>query len=218
MTGLDRNEDEIKALEVGATDFIKKPPVPKIVSARVKNILKLQKVTHELFIMSRTDPLTGAFNRRHFMETGAAELNRSSRYGSTFSMIMLDIDHFKSINDTYGHDIGDKALIEAVQIINKALRTEDTLGRFGGEEFCILLPETSQKSAIKVAERIRSDIEANKIHTDKGALKFTVSCGVSQLNTTNNSLEKIIKKADNALYNSKKTGRNRTTAAEEIQD
>jgi PleD family two-component response regulator len=119
LTANSSNEDEEYGLEIGATDFIRKPVSPRIVSARVSNILNLQQATRKLELIASTDPLTGAFNRRHLDLVGINELSRSKRYNSSFNILMLDIDHFKAVNDSYGHDIGDEALIETVTVIKK---------------------------------------------------------------------------------------------------
>jgi len=213
MTGRDTNEDEVRGLDEGATDFIKKPPVPQVVYARVRNTLKLQAMTNELIVMARTDPLTGTFNRRHFIETGDAEIKRSVRYEAIFSMMMLDIDHFKNVNDTYGHDVGDVAIKATVKAIQEALRTEDTLGRLGGEEFAVILPETNLDNSAVVAERIRQSIEDIDIPTPQGDLKFTISIGISELDIGDKAIDTLLKRADEALYIAKEQGRNRVIKA-----
>jgi PleD family two-component response regulator len=133
LTAKNSNEDEEYGLEIGATDFIRKPISPKIVSTRVSNILSLQKATRKLELIASTDPLTGAFNRRQLDAVGINEISRSQRYKSTFTTLMLDIDHFKAVNDTHGHGVGDEALIETVTVIRNIIRHEDTLFRLGGE-------------------------------------------------------------------------------------
>ena len=129
---------------------------------------------------------TGLFNRRHFFTLANIELERSERYLHPLALIMLDIDHFKIINDTYGHPLGD-IILEAIALRCKdAMRKIDILGRYGGEEFFILLPETDQKRAVKVAERLRQNIAESKIQTEKGMMQVTISLGISLLNLIKN--------------------------------
>jgi len=209
ITGSNTNEDEERGLEVGATDFIRKPISPKIVYARVSNILKLQSATRKLELLASTDPLTGAYNRRHFLDTGNVELGRSKRYKQPFTVLMLDIDHFKAVNDTYGHSVGDDALKRTVLVILEALRSEDTLGRIGGEEFAVICPQTDSPNAAMVAERIRESIAKISIETPLGPLDFTMSIGVSEGVAEDNDIEDALKRADSALYDAKEQGRNR---------
>ncbi len=213
LTGSDSTEDEERGLDVGAVDFIRKPISPGIVRLRTTNILKLLTATRKLERLASTDPLTGAYNRRHFFEAGSAELHRSRRYEHHLSFLMLDIDHFKSVNDTYGHGIGDEALKKTVSVIDDILRDEDTLGRMGGEEFAIMLPQTDLDEAFIVAERIRNAIEGIVIDTPSEPLRFTISIGVSTSIDTDEDIEKTLTRADKSLYAAKEQGRNRVIAA-----
>lgn len=212
LTANSNNEDEERGLEIGAVDFIRKPMSQKIVSTRVANILKLQAATRKLELLALTDPLTGAFNRRHFLQSGSIELQRSKRYKHTFTVLMLDIDHFKAVNDTYGHSIGDEALKKTVSVIDGLLRGEDTLGRLGGEEFAILCPQTDKLKATKVAERIRDSISRIVIDTPSDPLSFTMSIGLSEGTDHDGEIEDALKRADDALYEAKEMGRNRVVA------
>ena len=213
LTGSSTNEDEELGFNIGATDFIRKPISAKIVVARASSILKLRAATRELERLAATDPLTGAFNRRRFLEVGNAELRRSKRYKHTFSVLMLDIDHFKAVNDTYGHGIGDTALKETVTAIQDAMREQDTLGRLGGEEFAVIVPETDTEDAAAVAERIRGSIAQIVIDTPDEPLSFTVSIGVSECDDDDDSVDDALTRADNALYDAKEQGRNRVVCA-----
>ncbi|MFT5974740.1 MAG: diguanylate cyclase (GGDEF)-like protein [Gammaproteobacteria bacterium] len=209
LTANSSNEDEEYGFEIGATDFIRKPISPKIVSARVSNILSLQLTTRKLELIASTDPLTGAFNRRHLNLVGTNELSRSRRYNSTFTLLMLDIDHFKAVNDTYGHDVGDEALIETVAVIKNTIRSEDFLFRLGGEEFAVMLPETAKLAAFDTAERIRIAISKIVIQTPIDPLSFTISIGIAENTSEDNGIDLILKRADEALYQAKLSGRNR---------
>lgn len=166
------------------------------------------------------DALTGVHSRRHFEVRLDQELERRSRYGETLSMIMLDIDHFKQINDTYGHHVGDIALREIASILARTIRATDYCARYGGEEFVILLPHTGYKKTMVLAERLRKRIAAHTFLADGGTpLNLMVSLGVSSL--TGDSLKKrredLIREADNALYIAKTTGRNRTCVSSQLE-
>jgi diguanylate cyclase (GGDEF)-like protein len=127
-------------------------------------------------------------------------------------MLMMDIDHFKRVNDTHGHDVGDEVLRELATTSLKALREADILGRLGGEEFAVLLPETEAAAAMDVAERLRRAVENSPIETNGGALAITVSIGAACMDTTTGSVEELLKRADVALYEAKQTGRNKVVA------
>jgi len=209
LTANSTNKDEEHGLEIGASDFIRKPISPQIVRTRVANILKLQAATRQLELLASTDPLTGAYNRRHFMESGNNELLRSNRYKHPFTVLMLDIDHFKAVNDTHGHQIGDDALKETVRVIEDTLRGEDTLGRIGGEEFAVLLPETDVARAGLLAERIRIAISEIKIETLTEPLTFTMSIGMTEVRAGDTTMDELLKRADEGLYQAKEQGRDR---------
>ena len=209
LTANSTNEDEEHGLEIGATDFIRKPISPKIVSARVSNILKLQQATKKLKLIASTDPLTGAFNRRHLDIVGINEISRSKRYNNAFTILMLDIDHFKVVNDTYGHDVGDEALIETVTVIKNTIRNEDLLFRLGGEEFAVILQGTTRLAAFGLAERVRIAISEIVIKTPIEPLSFTMSIGVAENTPQDIEIEAVLKRADEALYEAKSSGRDR---------
>jgi diguanylate cyclase (GGDEF)-like protein len=162
--------------------------------------------------LATTDPLTGALNRRHFMELMSREQRRAERYNAVFSMLMIDIDHFKRVNDTYGHQTGDQAIQAMADACQKALRPTDLLARYGGEEFIITLVHTDQVGAAKVAERLRESVSEIELPTEQGVLKFTISVGVSTF-FKRSLLEEIIGRADQALYQAKTSGRNRVCLA-----
>ena len=212
LTASTSNEDEEHGLEIGAVDFIRKPISAQIVRTRASNILKLQAATRKLELLASTDSLTGAFNRRHFMETGNNEIRRSERYDHPFTVLMLDIDHFKAVNDTHGHGVGDDALKKTVEVIQQTLRREDTLGRLGGEEFAVMLPETNMSRAALLAERIRFAISEIIIDTPTGPLTFTMSIGVSQGTEGDTKIDDVLKRADAGLYKAKEQGRNQVVA------
>jgi diguanylate cyclase (GGDEF)-like protein len=161
----------------------------------------------ELVEQARTDPLTGAMNRRAMEEVALREVSRSVRHGSPLSAIMIDIDHFKRLNDARGHAAGDRALRELVRLVNTELRSPDLFARVGGEEFTILLPDTPVSAGILTAERVRLAIEALETSFETGSIKFTVSVGVAQLDPAR-GWEEMIKRADAAMYEAKGHGGN----------
>ncbi|MEQ8506112.1 MAG: diguanylate cyclase [Rhodospirillales bacterium] len=171
----------------------------------------------ELLSLATTDDLTGANNRRHFMERAELEVHRLRRHKVPFSIALLDLDLFKQVNDTHGHQAGDDVLKEAVKRWQKGRRPFDTLGRIGGEEFAILLPGADAGAAMTVAERLRSVIAEQSIETADGPIKVTVSIGVAEADDADGTIEGTMGRADAALYHSKNAGRNRVTKASPIR-
>ncbi|MBA4369866.1 MAG: hypothetical protein C0403_19735 [Desulfobacterium sp.] len=155
------------------------------------------------------DPLTGAYNRRAYDRNIENEMSRYLRYKRPFSMLLLDVDHFKKINDTYGHTIGDKCLKEIIKRIKPALRDTDFLARYGGEEFIVILPETGGEIAKEAAERMRSIVENIEFLHKKELVKITISIGVTQVLPSDETHETIFHRTDQALYKAKNSGRNR---------
>ncbi len=158
------------------------------------------------------DMLTGAYNRRAFEEARERELARSQRHGTALAVLLLDLDHFKQINDHYGHAFGDRVLRQAAQTIKTVLRIEDTLGRIGGEEFCVLLPQTDREEVAKIAERIRSAVAAQITDYNGQQARVTVSIGVAMADAQTRDWETVFQAADQALYRAKQEGRNRIAA------
>ncbi len=168
----------------------------------------------ELEYLARFDPLTGVANRRHFVEMVEAEMARSSRYGKQLSLLMVDIDQFKEINDVYGHQAGDLILRVLCETCKIVLRAFDIVGRWGGDEFAILLPETPPAIAPRVAERLRDAIENTVVDLETHSpLRFSVSIGCASRNASDNNLDTLLNVADKALYDAKRTGRNRVCVA-----
>lgn len=164
---------------------------------------------------AHTDYLTGVFNRRHFFELAERELARSARYQSPFAVMMIDIDYFKSINDTWGHSVGDLVLQQVSQLIRDTLRSVDIFGRIGGEEFAAVIVETDGDSAVEIAQRLCSTVADARIVPQEGVcVQVTLSIGVSAMNGRNLSFENLLGEADQALYRAKQVGRNRAMASE----
>ncbi|HSH72290.1 MAG TPA: PAS domain S-box protein [Methylophilaceae bacterium] len=173
------------------------------------DVTDVKELNEKLERQARTDFLTGAHSRGYFYELASIELSRAQRYGNTFALMILDIDHFKTINDQYGHDAGDRALKMFVEVLKQTLRDIDMVGRFGGEEFVVLLPEASIQNAAIIAERIRQLISHQQIQADvEQSFNMTVSIGLAELVEGVDSVDEIIKLADKALYQAKQAGRN----------
>ena len=162
----------------------------------------------EIQTLAITDGLTGLYNRRHFYQMANLEFIRSSRYNRPLSLLMIDVDWFKRINDTYGHLVGDRALREMAQTCLLKIRGGDLVGRYGGEEFAVLLPETHEASALALAERLRQRIADAPLITDQGQVVITVSIGVVQKDDDCSDLEELLRRSDEALYHAKNAGRN----------
>lgn len=172
-------------------------------------VRRIARHTQALMRMASTDPLTGALNRRSFAERAGAELSRADRYGRTTGLLMLDADRFKAVNDRYGHAGGDAVLRAFATAVKDALRPADLVGRLGGEEFAVLLPETGIGGAEAAAERIRAAIEALDVASDGQVIRFTVSIGAVEVGRGPEALQGALDRADAALYRAKDLGRNR---------
>ncbi len=174
---------------------------------------ELNRLNGELEKLSRTDRLTGLNNRGFWEESLQVEFNRCTRYETDSSVLIFDIDHFKQVNDNYGHQAGDEAIRVTAQTVKDMIRNTDVGGRYGGEEFVIFMPNTAAEDARVFAERLREKIAGMSVKYEKLAIKFTVSIGICGYDKSLASHEKWIEKADQALYQSKEGGRNKTTIA-----
>ncbi len=170
---------------------------------------KLRRQVSELSELVSTDALTGLFNFRHFKTVLQAEMDRSKRSGIPTSLVMVDADHFKSVNDTYGHEIGNQALKHLADILRAEVRTTDIVCRFGGEEFAMIFPETHLNLAVKVADRIRQEVASTPLNTEQGEINLTVSMGASvYMKTSVIDIDEFIDSVDKYLYEAKQSGRN----------
>lgn len=175
------------------------------------NSHQLRAANAELQQLSSIDRLTGLNNRGHWEDAIKLEYARHARYGSQASLVMFDIDHFKHINDTYGHQVGDKVLRAIADLVRGLIRTVDIAGRYGGEEFAVLLPDTDRQGAALFAERLRKAVEEDQIIHEGQPIRCTISLGVADLGSTVSEYKQLIEQADQAMYVSKKTGRNMVT-------
>ena len=191
-------------------------PHGMLYTAVVRDISERKRVESELRRMATTDPLTALWNRRRFLELAEGELSRLRRYGRPVSVLMLDIDHFKTINDTYGHAAGDEALCRLAELCRCELRETDHLGRLGGEEFAVTLPETGLDEAMDVAERLRQRIGEMDVPVGVSTIQMTVSIGVAACREDDATIDRALGRADRALYEAKNGGRNRVVAAAEV--
>ena len=175
------------------------------------NRRQLQASNLQLQTLSRTDRLTGLYNRGHWEEALKLEYARHARYGHPTTLIMFDIDHFKRVNDTYGHQVGDQVIQRVAQVLRDLVRDADIAGRYGGEEFAVLLPDTDKAGGAILAERLRQAVEVEHLEHEAGPVRFTISLGVADLAYPSSDYKQLIEWADQALYASKRAGRNRVT-------
>ena len=215
VTARSATSDVVEALEAGADDYLKKPFDIRELRARVRAAERLIIVQNELLARSITDELTGALNRRGIFDRINRELSLLARYAPAPSVILVDADNFKQINDTHGHAVGDEILIGLTHRMKEQLRSYDDVGRHGGEEFAILLPACSVQNGVAVAERIRRAIASSPLETSAGPVSLTVSLGVTSAEACDpqGQAENIIAAADRALYTAKHAGKNRVEAA-----
>lgn len=213
----------LQAFEQGACDYVTKPFNRPELAARVKTHLMLKHTVNELKLalgqmeqLAKTDGLTGLLNRRSLFEAAEQEFLRAQRYSRPLSILMLDIDHFKRINDTYGHQIGDRVIQQVADVLKAALRQVDITGRYGGEEFVVVLPETDLHQSIEVAERLRYLIDSLSTSTVLGELRITASVGVAVRRDQVRSIEEMLNQADKALYQAKTAGRNTWVISTEL--
>ena len=223
LTARRGKRDIVAGLQAGADDYISKDAPPEEILARLETARRIVTLEQALRSANRenrrlaiTDALTGARNRRYLMKYLPREFDRCRRYGHGIAALVCDLDRFKQVNDTLGHDAGDDVLREFCVRAQSCLRTSDWMARTGGEEFVVILPETDLPGASSVAERIRAAIAAEAIQTCAGRVEITVSIGASALipprESTRPTHTDLLQAADKCLYDSKQQGRNRVTA------
>lgn len=199
----------VEGLSRGAFDYLIKPYHEREFIARVGVMARISSILKRERQLAITDELTGLLNRRYIMQRLREELNRAARNSAPLSCLMMDLDHFKVVNDTFGHLTGDRVLRQTARITSECKRVSDVVGRYGGEEFLMLLPETGQKGAMILAERIRNQIEKTAFSDEGKVIRITASVGVATCaHSDGGNPEEIIRTADNALYMAKHRGRN----------
>ncbi len=220
LTGREDRELKIRGLEQGACDYVTKPFDPGELMARVKVQLKIKMLQDELKKsndllkrLSNTDHLTQLYNRRYMMEVLEREFQRAQRKASTISMVIMDIDHFKRVNDQFGHQNGDIVLSAIARLAREDRRSYDVAVRYGGEEFVLVLPETTHDEAVMVAERLRERVQQLTFSGELRELRVTISMGIATYPGNGLvTIEDLIREADAALYRAKQGGRNRVVS------
>ena len=209
LTGKNQQEDIIEGLSSGADDYMIKPANLLELKVRLMNGSRIINLEDKRIQLATTDSLTNLWNRRKIFEFLGEEIDRAARERIYIGTIMIDIDNFKQINDNFGHSVGDKVLSEVAFRLKHSLRRYDKIGRYGGDEMLIVLPNCDQSNVTIIAERLKQVVCTKKIKTTAGDLDVTISLGGSSTQNLNNiSLDKLLESSDNALYMAKRQGRN----------
>lgn len=212
LSAADDISEKVKGLDLGAVDYVTKPFDIFELRARVRAALRTKRLQDLLLMYGEVDSLTEIYNRRVLMERLQQEWDRTRRVPSPLSFIMVDIDRFKKVNDTYGHPVGDVVLEKVAHILRHAIRSSDIVGRYGGEEFGIVMVNSTAADAAAAADRYRMEIENQVFRAKKIEFSVTASFGISD-STEKKTIAELVSGADAALYEAKETGRNRVCTA-----
>jgi two-component system, cell cycle response regulator len=227
LTGRNSRSDLVAGLDAGADDYMVKPIDFEELRARVHvglrvaalqdslgtRVAELRAAHDHLAKMASTDALTGVYSRRWWFDLAATEFSRCRRYDRTFSLLALDLDWFKVVNDTYGHDIGDTVLQRFAEMARDECRNSDIVGRLGGEEFAIILPETTVDAAKTIATRLTQACRELAVESAAGIVRCSCSIGMTGMRGEDQNIESVLRRADAALYEAKRSGRDRWTTA-----
>jgi diguanylate cyclase (GGDEF)-like protein len=209
QTALYSTQDKVEGLDAGADDYITKPINFAELEARVRSLLRIKALQDQVEFLSKTDSLTGIDNRRHLEQRLEEAFEHSVRLQEPFACVMCDLDRFKSVNDTHGHQAGDAVLRQLAGVLKEAAREIDRIGRYGGEEFMLILPGATAEEAVTFAERVRKSVEEHTFAFDGGSVQRTISCGVAGWpHTRITNVDALVRAADDALYVAKEQGRN----------
>ena len=227
VTGRDSREDLVAGLEAGADDYMTKPIDVAELKARIgvgvrvanlqqsltRNVSELRATRDRLAKLASTDALTGVYSRRWWFDLAEKEFSRSRRYDRVFGLLMADLDWFKQVNDTYGHETGDRVLNQFGTMLRKTCRDSDVIGRLGGEEFALLLPETTAEAAQHLATRITEACRSIIVDPSADDVHCSCSIGVTEVRPDDERLDSVLTRADQALYAAKRSGRNQWSFA-----
>lgn len=213
LTALSSRHSYLEGMDAGADDFLTKPFDEGQLAARLRVAERILGLHHKLYSQATHDYLTGVWNRAAILDFLKAELTRAARQNTCIGILVVDLDHFKRVNDTYGHAAGDEVLQETARCMQLAVRAYDKVGRYGGEEFLIIIPECDWRQTIALAQRICDSISAKPVRTRAGDIPMTASIGVAVGNTQDDE-SMLIAAADKALYQAKEKGRNRVEASD----
>jgi diguanylate cyclase (GGDEF)-like protein len=217
QTALDSTQSKVVGLDAGADDYVTKPINYAELQARMTAALRIKALQDKVAQMAITDALTGLFNRRHLDETLDDMFEHSTRLHEPLTLAMFDVDHFKRVNDRYGHQAGDVVLAQFAQQLRHLARDIDRIGRYGGEEFMVLLPGTVADAGVTFAERVRQEVEKHQFEYDGGNLMCTISVGVAGWQHPRiHTRQQLVKAADDALYVAKAVGRNKVVKFDSV--
>lgn len=215
LSGRMSADDIAAGIEAGGDDYLAKPVHSRVLNAKMLSMQRIATMRRELIatqqqleMQANTDVLTGLANRRHFNQLLNAEMARATRHDTPLTLAYLDLDHFKRINDSFGHPAGDEVLRQVARFFSDNIRNEDFIGRIGGEEFCLCMPGIDIAAAQQACERYRQGIEALRIQSDAVELQVTASIGLTQLTADDTAMETLFERADSGLYRAKHNGRN----------